>query len=98
MQGLPILACNFSVDGKFVVSADEGGNVRLWHIEAVKQVCMYVCICVHVMASKRCLHNVISAQCSEWVYVDLCDCIYVCMYVCMYGMYVCVHVGVRGFV
>ncbi len=43
------------------------GNVRLWRIEAVKQVCMYVCMYVYV-----CM----------WVYVDLCDCMLVNVKVC----------------
>ena len=33
-----MLAAQFSIDGRFVISGDVKGNIRLWHIEGVKQV------------------------------------------------------------
>jgi WD40 repeat protein len=33
-----VLAAQFSIDGKFVITGDVKGNIRLWHIEGVKQV------------------------------------------------------------
>ena len=48
-----VLAAQFSIDGRFVISGDVKGNIRLWHIEGVKQVSLGMALRFHPLDYAR---------------------------------------------